>query len=280
MITQTNPLASYFRGEPTYIKLPSGGYYCQPGDIEPTPTGEIPVYPMTTADELLLKSPDSLLNGQSVANIIKSCAPNIKNAFNLSVADIEAILLAIKQVTYGDQIDYETTCPNCKTVNEFGTSIEYILSCVDTIEPENKITLKNNLNVMVRPHTYASSVKIALLSFNETKFLHMLTQEDLTDEEKSEKAAISYKKAINLTIEIVADSIIGVYDKDDKLITEDPKFILEWVKNLNRADAKKIEDGVKKLTEKGLKKDFELECKNCNHVWTTKIEFDPSIFFE
>jgi CTP synthase (UTP-ammonia lyase) len=64
------------------------------------------------------------------------------------------------------------------------------------------------------------------------------------------------------------------------MITSDKKFILEWIKKLNRADAKKIEAAVKTLTEKGINKDLDIICSSCNHGWTTKVEFDPSIFFE
>jgi phage FluMu protein Com len=275
-----NPLSQYFRGQPIYIKLPSCGFYCEKDDIETNATGEIAVYPMTTGDELLLKSPDALINGESVAKIIQSCAPAIKNIYNLPAPDVEALLLAIKQATYDKQMDFETTCPKCDKINEFSVSIEWALSTMDHLKPDAETKLRNGLKVKIKPYTYSSSVKLAVMAFNEAKFLQMLTEDDLTDEEKAGKASESYTKAVRLTVDLMAESIIGVYDKDNKLITNDPTHILEWVRNLNRGDAKTIEEAVKNLTDTGVAKEIEIKCDGCGHEWRTKIEYDPSNFFE
>ena len=85
---QQNPLSDYFRGTSAYIKLPSCGFYNDPGDIETSENGEIEIYPMTTSDELLFKSPDALLNGEAIAKVIQSCAPGIKNVKNLLMNNI------------------------------------------------------------------------------------------------------------------------------------------------------------------------------------------------
>lgn len=275
-----NPLSQYFRGQPIYIKLPSCGFYCEKGDIETNATGEIAVYPMTTGDELLLKSPDALINGESVAKIIQSCAPSIRNVYSLPAPDIEALLLAIKQATYDNQIDFETACPECGKMNEFSVSIEWALSTMDHLEPDIEVDLRSGLKVKIKPYTYASSVKLAVMAFNESKFLQMLTEDDLTDEEKAGKASESYTKAVKLTVDLMAESIISVYDKNNKLITNEPPHILEWVRNLNRGDAKLIEEAIKNLTDTGVAKEVEIKCDGCEHEWKTKIEYDPSNFFE
>lgn len=275
-----NPLSQYFRGSPIYIQLPSCGFYSKPGDIETTPTGELAVFPMTTSDELLLKSPDTLINGESVAKIIQSCCPSVKNAYDLPAPDIEALLIAIKKATYGDQMEFTASCPKCKTQNEFAVSIDWALSNIKTLDPEIIVNLNDGLKVKIKPLTYASSVKTAILTFNETKFLQMITENDLTDEEKADKAAQSYKKAVNLTIELMADCILGVYDKTDNLITDNPDHIKEWVNNLGRGNAKLIETKMKESSSRGIAKEIEIECTACKHQWSAPIEYDPSSFFE
>ena len=50
--TNTNPLEKYYRQPAIYIKLPSEGRYYDKNTFMPTETGEIPILPMTSKDEL------------------------------------------------------------------------------------------------------------------------------------------------------------------------------------------------------------------------------------
>ncbi len=101
--TSSNPLAKHFRQPKLYVNLPSGGMFYPQGSLEPTETGEFPVYAMTAKDELMFKTPDALLNGQSTVSVIQSCIPNIKNAWHIPSIDIDAILVAIRMATYGEK---------------------------------------------------------------------------------------------------------------------------------------------------------------------------------
>mgnify|MGYP003346337812 FL=1 len=67
-----NPLKSFVRAPKLQVLLPSRGKW---GDTETASkiTGEIPVYPMTSKDEVMIKNPDALLNGESVASVLRSC---------------------------------------------------------------------------------------------------------------------------------------------------------------------------------------------------------------
>ena len=76
-----NPLQKYFRQPKIYIKLPSNGKWYPNGSLEVTDNMEFPVYAMTARDELMFKTPDALLNGQSTVDVIQSCVPSIKNAW-------------------------------------------------------------------------------------------------------------------------------------------------------------------------------------------------------
>ena len=74
-----NPLASFYRQPKIYVKLPSKGEFYPPGSLDVSANGEYPVYAMTAKDELLFKTPDALLSGQSTVELIKSCIPAITN---------------------------------------------------------------------------------------------------------------------------------------------------------------------------------------------------------
>ena len=113
---QENPLIMYNRRPPTYVSLPSGGkHYAIPPKL--TVDGELAVYPLTAKQELLLKSPDSLLNGESMFQVLKHVAPDIQDPYQVPLCDLEAILIAMRLVSYGPSLDVDLSCPRCKQNN-------------------------------------------------------------------------------------------------------------------------------------------------------------------
>jgi hypothetical protein len=74
---EQNPLRKYFRQPKVFTTLPSRGKYYAEGVLDMPSTNELPVFAMTAKDELIIKTPDALLNGQATVDIIKSCIPNI-----------------------------------------------------------------------------------------------------------------------------------------------------------------------------------------------------------
>ena len=78
MSNNTNPLAGHFRTPKLYTGLPSGGKFYGDDVLEMPTSGEVPVFPMTAKDEIMLKNPDALLNGEAVASVLMCCIPAIK----------------------------------------------------------------------------------------------------------------------------------------------------------------------------------------------------------
>ena len=87
-----NPLKQYFRRPALHMKLPSNGIGYKEGAIDMPPTGDIPIYPMTAIDEITARTPDALFNGTAVAELIKSCAPNIKDPWSVLSTDFCGLL--------------------------------------------------------------------------------------------------------------------------------------------------------------------------------------------
>ena len=76
--TSTNPLMQYHRPPGVYVVLPSmGNFYTNKPAL--SSLNEVLVRPMTARDELLFKSPDILMNGESLIEVVKSCVPGIEN---------------------------------------------------------------------------------------------------------------------------------------------------------------------------------------------------------
>ena len=294
-------LTKYQRTPKIYIKLPSGGKYYKVDSIEMSLDNTLPIRAMTARDELLLKSPDALLNGESILNMIKSCCPEIKfKAKNLIAPDVEAILLAIFHASYGDNLEFDSECPECKHKNTFGASIAGVLHTVKMLEPpyiiKEKIELPDNngktvehiIKLYLKPCTYGTMTKKSLKDFENAKMIQNLSSSTLDEEEKLTKFSESIEKMANYNFDMVSDVIEKIVVPAENP-TEDHK--VDEVSNekeikdfIFQADSKliaKINKMAGKINETGINKDFKAECQNkeCKHTWTTNIEFDPTNFF-
>ena len=113
MTNKTNPLANHFRQPKLYMKLPSGGLFNTDKDLDFPENKEIAIFPMTAKDEIRFKTPDALMNGQGVVDVIQSCVPEIKDAWQIKSHDLDTILIAIRIATYGETMDINFTNKNC-----------------------------------------------------------------------------------------------------------------------------------------------------------------------
>ena len=127
-----NPLARHFRQPVLYIKLPSQGHFWPDGSLDQSVTGEIPILAMTTKDEIVLRTPDALLNGQGVIDVIQSCCPTIKDAWNMPSIDVDSLIIAIRMASYGNQMDFGATCPHCNTTSDYAVDLSVVLASMET----------------------------------------------------------------------------------------------------------------------------------------------------
>ena len=95
MTASTNPLAKHFRKPAIYIELPSKGKWYKDGNLTSDP-GNVPVLAMTAMDEILVKTPEALINGTSTLELLKSCVPSITIPGEAPVIDIDKLLVAIR----------------------------------------------------------------------------------------------------------------------------------------------------------------------------------------
>lgn len=270
-----NPLAKYFRIPGLSIKLPSGGHYLPKGSIELTENGEVPVYPMTAGDELLLKSPDALMSGFAIERLLESCIPAIRAPKLIAMPDLDVLLLAIRAATYGPKMEVETACPKCAHENNFEADLPAMLSTMTSLPPECGVRLSKDVVVFLRPYNISNGTRVALAAYNESRKLQFA--EDKTDEIKNQMLNESYRIITDLNVEMMAECIVQVNVPEG--IVNDRRAIAEFLANVPRTWSKKIEKSLKGLNDHGIDKRLTVTCQSCSHEWGTELEFDPSTFF-
>lgn len=278
-----NPLLNYYRVPGLHISLPTRGAFLPFGSFEMTMGDDIPVLPMKTADEMLLKSPDALMNGYAIEQLIRSCVPSIKFPRFVSTPDLDVILLAIRAATYGDTMTVNSVCPKCGHTNSLDCHLPSLLATTTYIEPENPVRLSDEVIVYIRPYNLANATKAALASFEETRKMQAL--EEASDEDKNVQLNKSMTRLSNLTIAMIADCVIKVVVPNAEVI--DREQIKGFIENINKTWVQKIEEKLKEINSHGVNKKIQVVCEGvneldstpCNNSWTAEVEFDPANFF-
>lgn len=233
-----NPLHKYFRQPKIYIRLPSSGNFYPPGVLEKTESGEYPVYSMTAKDEIVMKTPDALMNGQATVDIIQSCMPNIKDAWKIPSIDLDAVLVAIRIATYGEMLDVNTVVPGLNEEKTYETDLRLILDKLVNATFDPICRINDELEVRIRPLNYQEFTRNSTRSLEEQRIIQIVNDQKLDDNDKLEKFAISFRKLTEITISMVTSGIEQVITPDG--VVTDQKFIQEFVDNADKEILKTI----------------------------------------
>lgn len=283
-LTSNNPLQKFMRQPKLYITLPSNGMYWPKGSLEVTETGEFPVYSMTAKDELTLKVPDALLNGQGIVDVIQHCIPNIRNAWAIPNIDLDVILIAIRIATYGDQMKLPIKFG--ETEYDYQLDLRYVLDSLQRkITWEPAIQINPELVVYVKPFDY-KTVSISATKTFETQRLIQAAASDtsMSETARAEVYNDAFKKLQDITVGIVNNSVYRVDTSSGS--TEVFEFIQEFMNNVDKEISDVIKSHIERLKENNrvdpiritpTQEMIELGCKEAEIV--IPLEFDPSTFF-
>lgn len=271
-----NPLAQYFRQPKIYLKLPSKGNFYPQSTLDKSETGEYPVYSMNAKDELMLKTPDALLNGQSTVDVIKSCIPSIQDPWKMPSIDIDASLVAIRIATYGENMDVATNCPHCNEDNTYSINLVKYLENLAEFQFDNTVKI-DPLIVYVRPYQYKEMTETALKTLEYQKIFQTINSDELSDEEKLDKFGKSFSKLTALTVDIIAKCIEKISSPDGDCT--DQEQIREFLHNAPKEIFNKINDHVQELKRKIDFPPQTVSCNSCTKEFLMPISMDQSNFF-
>lgn len=273
---ENNPLKQYFRRPSVYLKLPSGGTNYSPNVIEIPETGELPIYPMTAIDEITARTPDALMNGTAVAELIRSCIPAIKDPWSIQSNDLDALLIGIKAASGGDNLELDTICPNCSEENSYGLNLVAMLATLKSGDYDN-LYEHGDLKIKFRPLTYKEMNSASIAQFELQKvFIRIEQTEDQNERNNLGKDVL--EKITLLTMELITKSI--EYIQTPTLIVNEQEFILDFLKNCDKNVYIAIRDHNAELKAQTELKPIQITCPSCNHEYEQKYTLDPSDFFE
>jgi hypothetical protein len=270
-----NPLRQYFRRPAVYLKLPSGGNSYGPDVLEMTETGELPVFPMTAIDEITARTPDALFNGTAVAELIKSCVPNIKNPWAINSTDLDAILIGIRAAAGGDSLDIESTCPKCTEVSNYGVNLVAVLTTLKAADYSKELEI-NDLTIKFRPLTYKEMNEGAIAQFEVQKMFENISSiED--DDQRNAMSNEALKRITDLTMDLLSKTI--EYINTPTVNVSETEFILDFLQNCDRNTYLKIRDYNTELKASTELKPLDIKCVSCGNEYTQPFTLNPADFF-
>lgn len=281
---QLNPLASFMRQPKIYIRFPSNGEYWPAGTFDISETGEYPVYSMTAKDELMLKVPDAVMSGQAVVDVIQHCIPNIKNAWQMPSIDLDVALIAIRLATYGEKLVTPLTFGE-EIEMEYTVDLRNVMDALLTTITWNPVVqITDDLTVFVRPMTYKQISESALRTFETQKIMQVVNNDKIDETEKIKLFKESFTKLTDITLGMVQYSITRIDSSEGS--TDNPKFIKEFIENVDKEIFNKIQEHLDHLRERNTIKPVIINVTDEMREKGVKEDtievpmiFDPATFF-
>jgi hypothetical protein len=278
-----NPLTSLMRQPKIYIRLPSNGRYWAEGSLDLSPNGEYAVYSMTARDELLLKTPDALLNGQAMVDVVEHCVPSIKNAWEIPSIDLDVILIAIRMATYGEKMD--TTVTIGEEDLSYTIDLRMLMDqLLETVTWDERINVGTEIALFIRPVNYKVISQTSIQNFETQKIMRLVNDSTLSEDEKIATFRESFKKLTDISVGIINNSVFRV--ESSAGTTDDRNDILEFMDNCDKSVFDAIKQRLDQLKEvNGLKPikvraTPEMLAAGSTEEIEIPLIFDPANFFD
>lgn len=260
MSVTNNPLLSKLRVlDGITIRLPSRGLLYDEGVLaEEVTDGEIRIFPMTTRDEILLRSADGLFGGSTIEQVFGRCVPQVLAPKKLYFNDLDFILVALRQASYGDemQIEYNHGCENGKE-HSYVVKVDALIRNSKEIDPMTveemfTIMLGTSQEVKLRPIRLESMMQI----------LQPPSREELTPEQAEDEMLKMYIAQIY--------SVDGITDQEQ---------IYGWMSELPVNYVKQIREKIANAGEWGVSYTQKIKCRDCGEVVEISTPINPVAFF-
>lgn len=273
-----NPLTGHFRMPKIHLSLPSQGRWWKAGSLELPVTGEVPIYAMSAKDEILLRTPDGLMNGSAVKQVIEHCCPSIKDAWAMPSVDTDAVLIAIRIATFGEQMDVTAYCPSCEHENTYGVDLGQSLASMKVPNYEEPVKV-GELEFIFEPQMYKSVTRLNQLRFTQDRIGQLLADDNtMSDEDRTKGLTENFEKIVDLGIDNLVDSCKAIKIPDGSIVTHKP-HIREYFMNSETRTVTALQEKLADYANESGIAPIKLKCQECSHEFENSVEFDYANFF-
>jgi hypothetical protein len=270
-----NPLQQFFRQPKIYITLPSKGAFNSTESISGN-FENIPVYGMTGMDEIILKTPDALMSGESTIKVIESCCPSIKNAWELSSIDVNLVFAAIRIATYNNELSVTQSCTECQVENDFDIDLNRVIEHYASCHYNRKIVI-DELTIKTKPLNYKESNEFGLSNYSLQQKLNQADQvEDANEKQQLFKELF---EELSQAQQMIFLKSVESVEVGGQVVTES-EHIQEWLRNCDKSVFDKLKKHVEENKTAWQMPTWPAKCESCGAESTIYIELDNTSFFD
>ena len=278
-----NPLSKYFRKPSVYISLPTGGDWYAPGGIAFDNGQELGVMPMTAKDEMMMNTPDALINSQSTIDIIKSCVPGIKDPWSMPTLDLDTVLIGIRIASYGENMDINIQVPEVNKQMAYTVDLRQLMDQIDRTKFNPFVQIDNQLTIKVKPMTYRQLTNLQLKTYEQQRLVTQVSDAKLSSAERQKTFNDIFTSMTNITLDNMKEAIVEINAEGETIV--DRSYINEFVDNMQSDMANKIKEHMDKQVGLGKIKPItvsvpeEMVKEGAPKTVTSPISLDNSNFF-
>lgn len=257
------------------FQLPSLGVFYENGEFSPeVQNGEVLVYPMTAFDEIIIKTPDLLLDGTAIERVIRRCVPQIEKPLQLLSKDLDFLLICIRSVSFGQEVSLRHT-HNCKDAKEH----EYTISIGDFVQKTKSIDA-TNINAEYRCNIDNKIIYLSPIRYQTMMEILNIDPDSFRSMSADQVAISMFEHSTRQLAQLINKIVIpagGMVISD--VIVTDQIQIQEWIKSCSPKQIKILNDTIEKASTWGPELKYELVCKDCNDRMEIEVPLNPIHFF-
>ena len=244
------------------FRLPSHGLFYTNGELaDDVVNGEVHVFPLTAIDEITIKTPDKLLSGKAIEDVMLRCIPQIKKPMKLLSKDVDYLMMCLRLISYGDdmELNYTHTCEKA-VQNTYTVNLRPLVAAAKAIDPTTvgttfTVKLGDAMVVKLRPPVFESVIGMYMTNF------------------QASNNSITLEEAQTKLLDVITDTVISV----DGITNRD--HIQEWIKAIPAGWLQQVSNALRMVGDWGPSTSVALTCKDCGQSMDVEIPLNPISFF-
>ena len=129
----------------------------------------------------------------------------------------------------------------------------------------------------IKPYNYQELTKTSVKAMEQQKIFEIINNDNIPDEEKLDKFGKSFVRLTELTVDIIADSIIQIDTPEESV--SDKNMIKEFINNCPKDLFDKISDHISNIKSEIEFVEKNAVCGHCEFQYNIPITMDQSNFF-
>ena len=297
------------------VTLPTRGIFYDEGMFEEgSDPDELEVRPFSMWEEVHHRNPFAIMSGKASRQMVNTVAPSITRPDDLTVYDMEMLMLGGRMASYGNDMEITVECSNpellalddsgfvikdeekakdvikkrCQHKNKIKVDLKNAMQSYHIFDDKDleewQVELPNGQLVHLRPLMYKDVLETLKIGVEQQRLTDAAAKiEQLTEEQQEEISDATLKNFMNIKIVTLVSSIWYVETKDKSRKIRDREMIKEWIESdkFPNSYVEKIYNKVQDLMERySISSNLGFQCENCGYENTNiSVVQDPSRFF-